>query len=164
MQKIRLFHLLLMEICLIKKSCNLIWLRFWPISHKQKFSQKWDLCRNTANNINFHYGSNSVKINKFSNESKRSCFWPFWVHFPKFPICHAQLPVSSNMPKFKYPDRQKDRWKDRQTLFYRAIPTTAGGPKSCCDYYCSWNIRTITTTFEKCTESLGIEMFRNQHC
>ena len=34
---------------------------FWPISQKQKFSQIWDLSRNTANNINFHYRTNSVK-------------------------------------------------------------------------------------------------------
>ena len=39
------------------------WLKtFWPISLEQKFSQIWDLCRNTENNINFHYRTNSVKI------------------------------------------------------------------------------------------------------
>ena len=39
------------------------WLRtFWPISQEQNFFQIWDLCRNTANNIDFHYISNSVKI------------------------------------------------------------------------------------------------------
>ena len=39
------------------------WLRtIWPISHEQKFSQTCDLCRNLANNINFHYRPNSVKI------------------------------------------------------------------------------------------------------
>ena len=27
-------------------------------------------------------------------------------------------------------DQQKDRWKDGQTLFYRTLPATAGGPKS----------------------------------
>ena len=25
-------------------------------------------------------------------------------------------------------DGQKDRWKDRQTLFYRTLPATLGGP------------------------------------
>ena len=41
-----------------------IWLRtFWPISRNKKFSQICHLCRNTANNINFCYRSNSVKIN-----------------------------------------------------------------------------------------------------
>ena len=40
------------------------WLRtFWPISQEQKFSQIWDLYSNTANNINFHYITNLVKIN-----------------------------------------------------------------------------------------------------
>ena len=36
---------------------------YWPISQERKFPQIWDLCKNTANNINFHYGRNSVKIN-----------------------------------------------------------------------------------------------------
>ena len=40
------------------------WLRaFWPLSQKQDISQIWDLCKNTVNNINFHYWTNSVKIN-----------------------------------------------------------------------------------------------------
>ena len=40
------------------------WLRaFWPISLEQDFSQIQVLCRSTANNINFHYRTNSVKIN-----------------------------------------------------------------------------------------------------
>ena len=36
---------------------------FWPISQEHKFSQIWDLCRDTGNNINFHYRTNPVKIN-----------------------------------------------------------------------------------------------------
>ena len=40
------------------------WLRLiWPISQQRKFSQIWDLCRNTANNIDFHYKKNLVKTN-----------------------------------------------------------------------------------------------------
>ena len=39
------------------------WLRtFWPISQEQKFSQIWDMSRNTASNISFNYRINSVKI------------------------------------------------------------------------------------------------------
>ena len=39
------------------------WLRaFWPISQERDLSQIED-CRNTANNINFHYRTNSGKIN-----------------------------------------------------------------------------------------------------
>ena len=30
---------------------------------EQTFSQTWDFCRNTADNISFHYRTNSVKIN-----------------------------------------------------------------------------------------------------
>ena len=36
---------------------------FWAISQEQKFSQIWDLRRNTTNNISFHYRTNLVKIN-----------------------------------------------------------------------------------------------------
>ena len=40
------------------------WVRvFWPISTEQHFSQTEDLYRNTANNINFHYRTNSSNIN-----------------------------------------------------------------------------------------------------
>ena len=42
------------------------WLRaFWPKSQEEDFSQ-YRICagRNTANNINFHYRTNTVKINK----------------------------------------------------------------------------------------------------
>ena len=36
---------------------------FWPISQEQDFSQTWDMCKNIADNINFHYKPNSGKIN-----------------------------------------------------------------------------------------------------
>ena len=36
---------------------------FWPMSHGPDFSQIWNLCKNTANNINFHYRPNPEKIN-----------------------------------------------------------------------------------------------------
>ena len=49
------------------------WLRqFRPISQEQKIPQIWDLCRNTAYNISFHYRTNS-SFNKFKN----SVFGPF---------------------------------------------------------------------------------------
>ena len=40
------------------------WFRaFWPNSHEQHSSQIKDLYRDLANNINFHYRTNSGKIN-----------------------------------------------------------------------------------------------------
>ena len=40
------------------------WLRaFWPSSPELDFPQIWDLCRNTANSMNFHYRTNSEKSN-----------------------------------------------------------------------------------------------------
>ena len=47
-----------------KKILQCDWLRkFWPIYQEQNYSQISDLCRNTVNNISFHYRTNSVKIN-----------------------------------------------------------------------------------------------------
>ena len=63
------------------------------------------------------------------------------MHFPNFwckgSVNHTFIWVSSTMPKFsktliiqfqEKKDGQKDRWKDRQTLFYRTLPATLGGP------------------------------------
>ena len=36
---------------------------FWPISLEPDFSQVWDFCKKTANNINFLYKPHSDKIN-----------------------------------------------------------------------------------------------------
>ena len=35
---------------------------FWIISQEQDLFQRMDLCRNTADNINFYYETNSVNI------------------------------------------------------------------------------------------------------
>ena len=40
------------------------WLgELWSVYQEQDFSKTQDLCRNTANNMNFHYRTNAVKIN-----------------------------------------------------------------------------------------------------
>ena len=106
------------------------WLRtFWPKSQELKFSQIRDLCRNTANNINFHYRTTSVKCNDQIN-SKSPVFDPFLVHFSNFlgifffffflcgksgSVMHSFISISSTMPKFrkttiprKHLDRQTD--------------------------------------------------------
>ena len=42
------------------------WTRgFCLISQESNFSRIWDLCRNLANNINFHYRPNSDEINDY---------------------------------------------------------------------------------------------------
>ena len=63
------------------------WLRiFWSISQEPEFSQIRDLCRNIANNIHFHYRTNSVKINNkiFQYIKKTLFFAHFWPIFPIF--------------------------------------------------------------------------------
>ena len=115
-----------------KKILKPDWLTtFQAIFLEQTFSQIWDLCKNTANNIYFHY-----RI-----YSKRPVFSPFWVNFPNFWgkfffweiwLSHATLygflAPCQNLEKTndtiptKHLDRWKDRWKDKQkdeqTLVY----------------------------------------------
>ena len=72
------------------------WLRaFWPTSQEQDFSQIKDLYRNTANNKDIHYKTNSVKINDQKLEKKLflACFLNFGgkKSLPKKLGCHAQL-------------------------------------------------------------------------
>ena len=109
------------------------------VSTCQKFSQIWNLCRNTANNINFHYRLNSVKINTkiFQYIQKKTLFL---VHFcPNFPIFGTKtfflenpalsrttsyecIASCQNLEKTNYTIPRKCRWKDRWTLFHRTLP------------------------------------------
>ena len=57
---------------------------FWPISQEPDFCQIWDFCKNTANDINFHYRPKSETITKFSNKFKEPCVWSILAHFPHF--------------------------------------------------------------------------------
>ena len=90
------------------------WLRtFWPLSQEPKFFQIWDLCRNTANNKNFHYRTNSLKINDniFPYIQKTLFLTHSWSIFPILgaktffsgksgSVTHNFIWVSSIMPKF----------------------------------------------------------------
>ena len=73
-----------------------IWLAVHILVHisriSQKFSKIWDLCRHAANNISFHYRTNSVKIMDWWNND---FLWIqetlFVVHFSSiFPILGAK--------------------------------------------------------------------------
>ena len=61
------------------------WMRtLWHISKEPEFSQIWDLCRHTANNINFHYRRNSVETNdKIFQYIQKLYFWPIFPIFGK---------------------------------------------------------------------------------
>ena len=62
------------------------WLRaFWPLFQEQNFSQTDNLYWNTGYNINFHYKTNSGKINdKFFFKFKKPYFWPIFGWLPYF--------------------------------------------------------------------------------
>ena len=68
------------------KILQLEWLRaFWPITQEQHFSQIEDLYRNTVNNINFHYRTNSGEINdQIFLQIQKTCFRTIFPHFPSF--------------------------------------------------------------------------------
>ena len=85
--KIRLFHWFVLEILLIKKSCNLIgWEYFGQYLRNKNFHKYVGICRNIANNITFHYITNSVKkfMTKVVNKLKKPCFWPIFSPFSQF--------------------------------------------------------------------------------
>ena len=133
MQKIKLFHWFVLENpeqILIKESCNLIGREhFGPYPSNKNFPKY--LCRNTANNLNFHYRTNSVKSNdqNFQYIQKKTLFLAyFWSIFPVFgakrffpknlAVMRNFILVSNAMPKFikktdtiprKYLDRRKHR-------------------------------------------------------
>ena len=89
------------------------------MSHEKNFLQMWDLCRNTENNIHFHYRTNSEKISSqtFQSIQKNPIFGPFLVHFPNFwhTMFHAQLHAPHNDKTYdKAPRKQPGGWKNGQ--------------------------------------------------
>ena len=100
------------------------WLRaFWSLSQEQDLSQIEDLCRNTANDTNFH-------CNKIQGISKNHLFANFWAIFAitwakkyshKIWLCQTQLDKfleqcwSSEKPNDPIPrnSQQKTGWIDR---------------------------------------------------
>ena len=120
------------------------WLRtFWPISQVQKISNM-GFVLSTLNNTNFHYRTNSAKINDhiFQQIQKTLFLARFWSIFLIFGAknftensalsCNAQLQMgflhhAKNLKKM--PGQTEER-KDGKTLFNRNLPATAGGPIS----------------------------------
>ena len=85
-------------------------------------------------------------MTEFFNIFKKSCFCPVFPIFgakniflenPALPrtTSHGSLALCQNLEKTndtiprKRSDRQKDRQKDGETLFYRTLPANTGGPK-----------------------------------
>ena len=63
MQKIRLSLVCFRDIADLKMLQSDRLRVFWPISQEPGLSQTWNLCRITANSINFHYRTTLEKIN-----------------------------------------------------------------------------------------------------
>ena len=112
------------------------WLRaLWPTSQEQHFSQTKDLCRNIANNINFHYRINSGKTNDqiFLSIQKNL----FLAHFHNF-LGTKKLSQKTLTPT-------DTRMKDGQTLFHRTpLPAAARGPTS--TIAVDWHLRVTSST------------------
>ena len=90
------------------------WLRpFWHIFQEQSISQTEDLYRNTVNNTNFHYKTNSGEINDQISAHKN--------FFSKKSGIHNLIRFSSTMSKFREimiqfqennPTDKMERWTD----------------------------------------------------
>ena len=80
------------------------------------------------NNIFFHYRINSVKINDqiFLQIQKTLFLAFFWSMYNPPPPPFLWYSSMKNPRKM---EERKDRQKDRQTLFQKTLPATAGGPK-----------------------------------
>lgn len=92
--------------------------------------------RETVNNINFLYITNSKNVND------QISFWPIFVQFPSFlgqfflsriSNCHAQLRMGF-LHHAKILKKLLSQFNDnactvRQTLLYRNLPATATGPR-----------------------------------
>ena len=93
------------------------------------------MCRNTANNTNFHYKTNSVKINdKIFQHIKKALFLAAKNFFlENLALSHTTsygfLASWQNLEKTEdtIPRKPLDRRKNGQTLFYRTLPATVGG-------------------------------------
>ena len=128
---------------------------FWPISQEPDFSQIWNFCKNTENNINFCYRPNFKKWLNFPINSKKPIFWRIFGPFCPFlgqtyilsffpPKNLALLGTTQHgplkpwwVPKKKtilrkHLDRrtegQKSRRTDRKTLIHKTLPVMAEGP------------------------------------
>ena len=93
---------------------------------------------NTANNKNFHYRTNSVKINgKIFQYIQKTCFWPIFgakIFFQENPALscitsYGFLAPCQNLEKTNdtIPRKCTDRGKGGQT--YRTLLAAVGGPK-----------------------------------
>ena len=85
---------------------------FWPISQEPDYPQILYLCKNTANNINFHYRPKSGKkiLTKFSNKFKKKLFL---VHFLGKDITfekssYVKLRPHGPLTLFCVPEKTKD--------------------------------------------------------
>ena len=88
-QKISLFDGFVLEIWLIKKSCNLTgWEQSGPYLRKQNFP-KYGICGRTKHELLGHslFIIEQIKwksIARFFNKFKKPCFWPIFGPFPQF--------------------------------------------------------------------------------
>ena len=129
-QKISLFDGFVLEIWLIKKSCNLTgWEQSGPYLRKQNFP-KYGICGRTKHELLGHslFIIEQIKwksIARFFNKFKKPCFWPISPIWGAKYISPNFTWVSSTVPKFrkrKRPNRLKDERTDGfQKAYFKQV-------------------------------------------
>ena len=112
-----------------------IWLADNILDHifRTTISQIWDLYRNTANKINFHYRTNSVKIKTPILAHFQYIFPPIFGGNKMF----LEIPAQSRTISYGFLapcENLENAWKDKndgrtdRRLFYRILPANTGCP------------------------------------
>ena len=135
---------------MIREYWNLIgWEPFFSITWELNFSQAYSFPRMLMNHKNFHFTqtpdkTNDVILLKSPKTIFLGNFWPFLSYGDFFrknlAVTHNYIWVPNIMLSFKkiisqsqenlWTDGRADRRRDRQTLFYRTLPTEAGESKN----------------------------------
>ena len=135
---------------MIKEYLNLIGQEtFLAITWEPDFSQACSFYRMLMNHKNFHFTQIPDKTNDIIFlKSPKPCFWAIFDNFRSFlpdgdffqkiqlshktiygPLTPCWVSEKTNEPILrKFTDRQKDKQKDGEILFYKTLPAEAGGP------------------------------------
>ena len=140
------------------------WLRtFWSISQEQKFSQIWDLFRNTANNISFHYTIKPVKINDhiFQYIQKTLFLAHFWSIFTSFGAKNffPENPALSRTTSYKFLALCQNSEKTKDTIPKKLLDRRTDRPYFIGPFWLLQGVQKETAMCESFQSCLSVETF-----